>query len=89
MAISKIEQAQLDVLDILIMGGGSWECDDGLCLLGLAREVYGEHVEMGSKEYKYASLAVLGLEAVELIEVKRRYANEAYQSNVIERISVT
>jgi hypothetical protein len=87
--VSKIEQAQLDVLDAILDAGGVWTGPDEECLLSLAQEIYGEDTLMGSNEYRRISLAVLRLEAAELVTVNRRYHDEAVQANVLESIATT
>lgn len=90
MAISKIEQAQLDVLDLLIEEGGYWTGPDGEVLLTLAAAVYAhEVVDSQSSSYKRVSLAVLRLEQAGLVTVERRYHDEAERANIIEAIRLT
>lgn len=90
MTISKIEQAQLDVLDFLIEEGGYWTGPDGEVLLSLAAAVCeNDIVDSQSSAYKRISLAVLRLEQAGLVTVERRYHDQAERANIIEAIRLT
>jgi hypothetical protein len=60
-----------------------------MCLLSLARRVFGDDTEMGSQHYQLTSLAVLRLEAAGLVTVERRYRDEAQKANIIDAIQIT
>lgn len=90
MAITKIEQMQLDVLDFLIEEGGYWSGPDGEVLLSLAGAICEDEVVTSqSSSYKRVSLAVLRLEQAGLVGVERRYHDEAERANIIEAIRLT
>lgn len=87
MAISKIEQTQLDILDVLIEEGGYWTAGDGQVLVALAQAVYPDtDVRVGSPEYHRVSLAVLRLEEHGMVTVDRRFRDQAEKANIIEGI---
>lgn len=88
--ISKIEQAQLDVLDALIEEGGHWSGPWGRTLATLTERIYGEvgnplHTD---KNYQAVSQAVLRLESHGLVTVRRAYRDEHERANVIEAIDL-
>lgn len=85
--ISKIEQAQLDVLDTLIEAGGHWVAGDGRVLITLAQAIHDdESIDSHDLRYKRISVAVLRLEEHGLVAVDRRFHDEPEKANIIERI---
>lgn len=86
---TKIEQCQLDILDILLAEGGVWTGPDGHVLESLAQRVFGSEAVIGTNAYQMTSMAVLRLEAHGMVTVRRRYRDEHAKANVIESIEVT
>lgn len=85
---TKIEQAQLDILDILIEVG-VWTGPDRQVLESLSQRLFGQDATIGTREYQLTSMAVLRLEAHGMVQVTRRYRDEHAKANIIEAIEPT
>jgi len=85
--ISKIEQVQLDILDVLLETGGYWTSGDGNVLASLAQVIHSDDsIAPGDGRYKRTSLAVLRLEASGFLAVERRFTDLPERANIIEGI---
>ena len=85
---TRIEQCQLDILDVLIENEGVWTGPDRQVLESLSQRIHGPNARVGSKDYQLTSMAVLRLEAHGMVRVERRYRDEHAKANIIERIVV-
>lgn len=80
---TNLETNALAIIDALAEEGDYFTAPYGRVLVGLAQRIYGDHVRTGDPEYKAISLAVLYLEAADLVVVDRALRDEAHQANVI------
>ena len=87
--MTRIEEMQLEIIELLIDNGGYWTGGDAEVLVSLASALTGTEQKVGSNAYKRTSLAILMLERIGFVQVERRYTDEAQRANVIERINVT
>lgn len=77
---SKYEEAMLEVLDYLLAHDGCVEDEPGQLLKRIAQDT--------GVPYKAVSLAVLGLEKEEMIQVGRSARMEAWRANRVESIHI-
>ena len=88
--MSKLDETQLRILDVLIEAGGEFHSRTfGQTLRELASLAHGEEVAYGSPEYGRTSLAVLRLEEIGFVRVERAYVNRAAKANIVLRVELT